>query len=291
VTRQFPPEKQSNLPIAEAVSTPAEDPRAPRSEPEPKPNTGWWGRLVPLVLLFAVAGLVVATGLYEELSLDALWSHRAALARFVATHGIAAIAAFVAVYVGAVALSIPGAVYLTMAGGFLFGPIAGGLASIVGATIGATVLFLIARTAFGEHLIRRAGPRAQRLAAGFRKDAFSYLLLLRLVPAFPFFLVNLVPALLGVRLAPFVAATALGIIPATFAFAFLGSGLDSVIESHEAAYQACVAAGRADCRMEFELKTAFTPQMIAALVALAVVALIPLIVRRVQARRSAGRAS
>ena len=87
-----------------------------------------------------------------------------------------------------------------------------------------------------------------RLAEGFREDAFSYLLFLRLVPAFPFFLVNLVPALAGVGLAPFVAATALGIIPATFTFAFVGAGLDSVIAAQGAAYNACIAAGHAGCR-------------------------------------------
>ena len=90
---------------------------------------------------------------------------------------------------------------------------------MVGATIGATLIFLVARTALGEPLLRRAGPRADQLAQGFRDDAFSYLLFLRLVPAFPFFLVNLVPALAGVRLGPFVAATALGVIPAAVVFA------------------------------------------------------------------------
>ena len=106
---------------------------------------------------------------------------------------------------------------------------------MVGATIGATVIFLVARTALGEPLLRRAGPRAAQLAQGFRADAFSYLLFLRLVPAFPFFLVNLVPAFAGVRLSTFVAATALGIIPGALVYAFAGTGLDSVIAAQQAA--------------------------------------------------------
>ena len=91
----------------------------------------------------------------------------------------------------------------------------------------------MARTALGEPLLRRAGPRATQLAQGFRADAFSYLLFLRLVPAFPFFLVNLVPAFAGVRLAPFIAATALGIIPGALVYAFAGTGLDSVIAAQQ----------------------------------------------------------
>ncbi len=124
-----------------------------------------------------------------------------------------------------------------------------------------------------------------RLAEGFRDDAFSYLLFLRLVP-FPFFVVNLVAALAGVRLATFVAATALGIVPATFAFAFVGAGLDSIIAAQESAYRACLAAGNADCKLDFDLAAAITPQLIVALVALGVVALIPVIAKRMRARRA-----
>ena len=97
------------------------------------------------------------------------------------------------------------------------------------------------------------------------------------MPAFPFFLVNLAPALVGVKLATFVAATAIGIIPATFAFAFLGSGLDSVIAAQETVYRACLAAGRTDCRLQFDLGMIVTPQLLAALATLGVIALIPVV--------------
>src|SRR5213078_2488285 len=131
-------------------------------------------------------------------------------------HGIAAVAAYVAIYIIVVALSIPGSLFMTIAGGILFGVAVGGIATVI-----------IAKSACGENLVRRAGPLACKLADGFKADAFNYLLFLRLVPAFPFFLVNLVPALVGVRLPTFVAATFIGIIPGALAFTFLGSGLDS----------------------------------------------------------------
>ena len=167
----------------------------------------------------------------------------------------------------------------------------GAAATVVSATIGATIIFLVARSACGETLVRRAGPLACKLADGFRSDAFSYLLFLRLVPAFPFFLVNLVPALVGVKLPTFVAATAIGIIPATFAFAFLGSGLDSVIAAQEKTYRACLAAGRTDCPLQFDLGMIVTPQLLAALVTLGVIALLPVVVKRLRARSARARAA
>jgi len=242
----------------------------------------WW----PLAAIVVLAAVVYAMGWHRQLSLETLVRHRTAIEAFVTTHYVSALGLFVALYIAAVALSVPGAVWLTISGGFLFGVWVGTLASVVGAVIGATLVFLIAKSAFGEHLVRRAGPLAARLADEFRTDAFSYLLFLRLVPAFPFFLVNLVPALLGVRLATFVTATAFGIIPATFAFASIGAGLDSVISAQEASYRACLAAGRADCRLDFDLMAALTPQVLAAMVALGVLALVPVVIKRW--RRRAG---
>jgi uncharacterized membrane protein YdjX (TVP38/TMEM64 family) len=126
----------------------------------------------------------------------------------------------------------------------------------------------------------------QKLARGFREDAFSYLLFLRLVPLFPFWLVNIVPALCGVGVVPFVAATALGIVPATFAFALFGAGLDSAIAAQESSYQACLASRDAPCRLDFDLAATATPQLIAALVVLGVIALVPLAVKRFRAARA-----
>jgi uncharacterized membrane protein YdjX (TVP38/TMEM64 family) len=245
-------------------------------------------RLAPVAAVALVMALVFAMGWHRFLSLETLVRHRAAIDGFVAAHDGLAIAAFVGVYIAVVALSIPGGAVLTIAGGILFGWFVGGLAAILGATLGATVLFLIARTACAEFLLRRAGPLVAKVAQGFCADAFNYLLFLRLVPVFPFWLVNLAPALVGVRLGTFVLATALGIIPGTFAYALVGAGLDSVIAAQESAYRACLAAGRDGCRLDFALSAVATPQLLAAFVALGVVALIPVAVRKWRARRGAG---
>jgi uncharacterized membrane protein YdjX (TVP38/TMEM64 family) len=241
-----------------------------------------WG---PLVVLVVVAAVVYATGAYEYLSLAAIADHRDALQGFVSRHWLAAIAGYGLVYIATVALSIPGAALLTVLGGFLFGWLIAGLLVVAAATVGATLVFLIARTSLGDVLARRAGPRLNALAKGFRDDAFSYLLFLRLVPLFPFWLVNIAPALFNVPLVTFVTATLLGIVPGTFAFAFLGSGLDTIIAEQKAAYEACVAAERGDCVMTFEAGDLLTTELVIAFVALGVVALIPAVVRRVRARR------
>jgi len=206
-----------------------------------------------VIVVLAASAMVFAMGWHRQLSFETLVRHHEALRTFIAAHEAAAVAAYVALYIAAVALSIPVGFYLTVTGGILFGAVLGGAAAVVSATIGAICIFLIAKSAVGDYLVRRAGPLAQRLAQGFRDDAFSYLLFLRLVPIFPFWIVNLVPALVGVKLSTFAAATFLGVIPATFVFAFVGEGLDSVIAAQQAAYQSCLAAGRSDCRLEFHM--------------------------------------
>jgi uncharacterized membrane protein YdjX (TVP38/TMEM64 family) len=244
-------------------------------------------RLVPLIIVVAASAVVFAMGWQRQLSFESLVRHHEALRAFIAVHEVSAVAAYVALYIAAAALSVPVGVFLTVTSGILFGAGLGGAASVVGATIGAICIFLIAKSAVGDYLVRRAGPLAQKLARGFRADAFSYLLFLRLVPIFPFWIVNLVPALVGVKLATFAAATALGIIPATFVFAFVGQGLDSVIAAQQAAYQSCLAAARSDCRLKFDIDTALTPELLGALAALGVLALVPVLVRRLRARSPA----
>jgi uncharacterized membrane protein YdjX (TVP38/TMEM64 family) len=244
------------------------------------------GRLIPLGLIVLASVIVIATGWYKELSPATLLERRVAIDSLVADHRIAALAAFTAIYAVAVALSVPGAVFLTICGGIVFGGFLGGLAALVGATTGATVVFLVAKTALGDCLTRRGGCRIEKLTAGFCADAFNYLLFLRLVPLFPFWLVNLVPALCDVRLATFVAATALGIIPGTFAFAYFGAGLDSAVTAQTAAYRVCMATGLPDCRLELDPSAALTPQFIAGLVALGVLALLPVAIKRLKAWRA-----
>lgn len=244
-------------------------------------------RYLPAAIIVVLIIAAYASGLHRQLSLEMLVRNRAAIDAFIGEHYLAALAIYAACYVAVVALSLPVSLFLTIASGILFGPFVGPVAAILGATIGATIIFLIAKTAIGDHLARRAGPAISKLADGFRADAFSYLLFLRLVPLFPFWLVNLAPALFGVKLRTFVLATLIGAFPGAAAFSFVGAGLNSVIAAQEAPFRACLAAGRGDCKLNFDLRDAVTPELLAAFAALGVLALIPVIARRIRARRAA----
>jgi len=246
-------------------------------------------RFAPMVLIVLAMVAVFATGAHRQVSLETLVQHRMAIDAFIDAHGIEAVAAYMAIYIVLIALSIPVSLFLTISGGILFGIVIGGIATVISATVGATIVFLVAKSACGENLVRRAGPLACKLADGFKADAFNYLLFLRLVPAFPFFLVIPVPALVGGRLRTFVAATLIGIVPGVFAFTFLGSGLDSVIAVQEGIYRACLAAGRTDCQVHFNLGMIATPRLLASLATLGVIALIPIVVKRLRARGTRSR--
>jgi uncharacterized membrane protein YdjX (TVP38/TMEM64 family) len=248
-------------------------------------------RFAPLAVIALAMVAVFATGAYRHVSLETLVRHRMTIDAFIAAHLLAAVAAFIGTYIVAVALSVPGASLLSISGGILFGTFLGCAATVIGATIGATIIFLVAKSAVGESLVSRAGPLAAKLAQGFRQEAFNYLLFLRLVPAFPFFIVNLVSAFAGIKLTTFVAATFIGIIPATLAFSFLGAGLDSVLTAQEQPFRACLAAGRPDCRVELDLATLVTPHLLAALVTLGLIALLPVVVKRLRARSAASRSA
>jgi uncharacterized membrane protein YdjX (TVP38/TMEM64 family) len=181
----------------------------------------------------------------------------------VARQGVLAGGAYVLIYVAVVAFSLPGATVMTLAGGLLFGALAGTALTVVAATIGAALVFLLARRIAGADALDRLGPRAAAIAAGLRRDAASYLLVLRLVPLFPFVLVNLVPAFCGVRLSVFVATTFLGILPGTAVFSLAGAGLGEAL-----------GAGR------FEIGRVLTPQVLGALLGLAALALAAIPLRR-----------
>ncbi len=194
-----------------------------------KPGIGL-RRWLPLLLLAVAIGAFFASGLGRYLTFQTVAEHREWLLDFVARQGPIAIVIFIALYAGLAALSVPGAVILSITGGFLFGPWLGGLYSLLGATIGATIVFLIARTSLGALLRQRAGPFLRKLEAGFRANAASYLLVLRLIPLFPFWLVNLVPAFLGVPLRVFVVVSFIGMAPGAFVYASLGDSLGTIAE-------------------------------------------------------------
>ncbi|MFZ5616389.1 MAG: TVP38/TMEM64 family protein [Pseudomonadota bacterium] len=188
-------------------------------------------RFLPLGVIALAAVAIFATGAYKYVSLDTLRDNRAALEAFVQERLLLAVIAYALAYVVMTALSLPGATLMSLIGGFLFGPLLGTAAVVVGATIGAAIIFTAAKTAFGDALRSRAGPFARKMEDGFRKNAFSYLLLLRLIPLFPFFIVNIAPALFNVSLRTYFLATLIGIIPGAFAFVSAGAGLGAVLDS------------------------------------------------------------
>lgn len=240
----------------------------------------WHGAIILLLVILAFAALMVAMGWQKEMSPEALVRHRATIEDFIAAHYRSALAAFIACYAGAAALSLPGVVFLTIAGGVFFGGLVGGIAAVTGATLGATGVFLAAKLALRSIAMRRIGPQVIHLLEGFRENAFSYLLFLRLVPIFPFSLGTLLPAICNVRLRTFISATFLGITPMTLAISFFGAGLDSALAVQIENYRACLLAGKLDCRIDFDLRMVVTPQLVTALVALGMAALLPVIIRR-----------
>jgi uncharacterized membrane protein YdjX (TVP38/TMEM64 family) len=210
-------------------------------------------------------------GLDRYLSIDALAEHRAVLLGLVAENLLAAAVAYVAGYALVVALSVPGAAVLSVSGGFLFGTWLGTGLSVTGATIGATLIFLLARRVFGEDALAKHGPRAERLAAALRRDAAVYMLALRLTPLVPFFLVNLVPAFVGVPVAVYVVTTFVGILPGAMVYNLAGAGVGAVLDEGGT----------------LSLASIMTPELIGALVLLALLSLAAIPLRRRFAAREA----
>jgi len=184
--------------------------------------------IAPIVLIALIAG-VWLFGLTDRLSWSGLARNQAVLNEWVATHPWLAPCTFVVAYTVSVALSLPQAALLTMAGGLLFGTMAGGALAVIGATTGAVLLFLIARSAVGGTMAARGGVALGKLREDLQRNGFAYLLAIRLIPVVPFWLVNLAAALCGMRLGQFAAATFIGIIPATFVIASIGAGIGGVL--------------------------------------------------------------
>jgi uncharacterized membrane protein YdjX (TVP38/TMEM64 family) len=182
-----------------------------------------WRRLTPAAILLMGLALFLLFGLERYFSFEMLSRNHAQLTAWVASNNALAVVLFVLAYALVVAFSLPIAIIITPLGGFLFGMWMGATLSVIGATVGSVAVFLAARSAFYELFHARARPALARFEEGFRRDAFSYLLFLRLVPVFPFWLVNIVPALLGMRLGPYTVATLIGIIPAAIVYAGAGA--------------------------------------------------------------------
>jgi uncharacterized membrane protein YdjX (TVP38/TMEM64 family) len=232
-------------------------------------------RFLPIALIALSLALALLFRVHERLSLDALYAQAQSLDAFVTANLWAALALYVLIYLAAVTISLPGAGILTISGGFLFGAWLGGGAAWLGATIGATLIFMAARTAFGDALRAKAGTWLQRLAAGFRDSAFSYLLVLRLTPVAPFWIVNVAPAFFDVKLRDYLLATALGIIPGTFVYAAVGAGLKQALAT------GATATPREAAAAIFSSPAVYWP-----VIGLIVLALIPIGIRALRGRRA-----
>ena len=219
-----------------------------------------------LLAMFVIAiGAFIALGGQRYLTLDSIMANRDALLEFTHAHYVLALAIAFVVYVAVTAFSLPGGLVLSLAMGFLFGRWVGTLLVVTAATIGATLVFIAARYLFADAARRRMGALGERISAGFTENAFNYLLFLRLVPLFPFFLVNLAPAFTNISLRTYVLGTLIGIVPGTFVYVNLGQTL-----------------GRID-----SLSGLLSIETIGAFVLLGVVALAPVFVRKFRATRAA----
>lgn len=231
-------------------------------------SRGRYARYVPVAIVISGLAFGYAFGLQDYLSLGFLAEQRQALHAYVGANVFWSALLFLVVYILAVAFSFPAASVLTIFGGFLFGWMLGGALVAIGATVGASILFLATRSAFGGFLRHRVDGSVKKLADGFRENAFGYLFVIRLAPVFPFFVVNIAAALFDISLGRFVAATFFGILPGTFAYAYLGQGVDSVLVAAQ-------ASGR-----EAQISDLVTRDITLAFFALALVALIPTIMRQ-----------
>ena len=227
-------------------------------------------RFLPLGVVVVAVVAVFMFGMDDFLSFEMVKANRQAALDWYGQNRILAIFYFVFGYALVVALSVPGAMWLSLAGGFLFGTVLATLYVVLAATLGAVGIFLIARYALADFFHEKMGAAGRRMEKGFRENALSYLLVLRLVPLFPFWLVNLMPALLGVPARTFVTGTFLGIIPGTAVFCSIGNGLGLVIDKGEMP----------------KLDIIFEPHIFGPLLGLSALALVPVAYKRIKASKA-----
>lgn len=220
-----------------------------------------WGLLIILLIFFA---LFFYFRLDRYLSFASLKNHREILLTWMENNFLEVFLSFMAIYALSVAVSIPGATFLTIIAGFLFGPILGTLAVVISATIGAFIIFLAVDLAFRDWVAQKAVKWLKKMEQGFQENAFSYLLFLRLMPLFPFWALNIVPALLGMRKSTYVLATFLGIIPGSFVYVMVGNGLGHVIDTHQ----------------KPRLDIIFDPKILLPILALAVLSILPTLYKK-----------
>ena len=198
------------------------------------------------------------------MSLDSFRAHQIEIVKFIQSKYYLSVLIFIGLYVFSTALSIPGALILTMMGGYLFGALLGALFSLIGAIVGASILFIAARSAFGELLKPKIGSSIERMRNELTKNAFFYLLFVRLTPVFPFFVVNIAPAFLNISFSKYFFASFLGMIPGAAVYALMGSGLNKTLVSGKG----------------FDKIPNVSFEFLAGLVGLAVLSVVPILIRR-----------
>ena len=227
-----------------------------------------WIRLWPVYLIIAGLGLAVSQGWHEYLTLQSLSENAVWLDQLVKDNLFLVLIAYIVIYAAATTFIIPGSA-LTIAGGFLFGLYFGSIGTVIGATVGASILFFAAKTSIGSILREIAGPFLNKMEKGFNEDALSYMFALRLIPLFPFAVVNIAPGLLGAKYRDYLITTFFGIIPGTIAYTWIGAAIKGTL----------LAGGEVNIRA---LGSNFLP----AFVALGVVALIPVVYKKFTGKKT-----
>jgi uncharacterized membrane protein YdjX (TVP38/TMEM64 family) len=220
-------------------------------------------KYLPILLIALAAIGLYFSGLLSELNFASLEKHRLTLDQFSKTHPLLAPLLFMLAYIAMAALSLPFSIILDLVGGYLFPQPYATLLIVISGTIGASLIFLSAKTAFGDLLRKRAGPTLLKFEQGFQKNGGSYLLFLRLIPIFPFWIVNLAPAFFGIPFRTFFWTTLIGIIPASFAYSQIGAGLGTFCESGQ----------------ELSPSAFFNWEILSALVGLSLFAIIPILLK------------
>lgn len=228
-------------------------------------------RFIPIIMLIILLFISVYFRWYEYLSFESIKQNRDLLLLWKEQHYLLSILIFMIVYILSVSVSIPGATFITIVGGFLYGLIWGTLFVVISATIGAIIVFMAVHTALAPVLKKRANKWLKKMEQGFRENAFQYLLILRLIPLFPFWLVNIVPAILNVPLRTFFTATLLGIIPGSFVYVSVGHGLNQLFAENKTP----------------DLGIIFTPPILIPLIGLSLLALVPVIYKKYKAKNHA----
>lgn len=227
-------------------------------------------KFLPIVILIIGVAIFFSLGGQKYLSLDALKDNYQDIIAFASHNFLISVLAFSLAYIVVVAFSIPGATIMTLLGGLLFGLLLGSIFVVISATIGASIVFFAVKTALGDTLKNKAKGSIEKMRLGFEKDAFNYLMVLRLIPIFPFFAINISAGVLGVKFRDFFWATLLGIIPGSVVYVWVGTGLGYVIQKGD----------------QINLGIILEPHFILPIIALAVLSIIPVLIKKIRKKKS-----